>query len=132
MKLPHLDQLVPLERGEAGLLARSLAVLMSDATLRPPMSRWEALQLTPLASLGRRLLGRHEQEQRRPLRPSAGRRPPAPRPFRVRYDELVVVHENRTALLYTNLSESEQLQLQVLLGKFHQKSLNLDHCIKFS
>lgn len=130
MKLPQLDQLVLLERGEAGLLARALAVLVQDLTQQPPMSYLESLMLTPLASLGKRLRGRHEQEQRRG--PCPGRRPPAPRPFRVRYDELAVLHFNRGALSHTNLSADEQQQLQVLLGKFHQKSLNLDRYIKFS
>lgn len=128
MRLPHLDQLVPLERGEAGLLARALAVLVADAT-QQPMSVIDALQLTPLARLGQRLVKRHEQEQHRP--PTRGR-PARAWLLRVRYDELAAVHINRGALLYTDLAQQEALQLQVVLGKFHQKSLNLDRYIKFS
>jgi hypothetical protein len=128
MRLPHLDQLVPLERGEAGLLARALAGLVEDAFRRPPMTLAQALQLTPMVSLGKRLVARHCQEQLRPLRP--GKRPPA-RPLRVRYDELVAVLENRAALSYTNLAETEKLQLQRVLGEFQRASLNLECYIRF-
>lgn len=133
MRLPYLDQLVSLERGEAALLARALAVLVAvlveDAT-RQPMPVIDALQLTPLASLGRRLVQRHKLEQHRP--PGARGRPARAWLLRVRYDELAAVHLNRGALLYTGLQQAEQLQLQVVLGRFHQKSLNLDRYIKFS
>lgn len=128
MKLPHLDQLVPLERGEAGLLAGALAVLVQDATRRPPMTGPQALKLAPLASLGRRLVQRHQQEQLRPLR--RGQRPAA-RPVRVRFDELVALLDSRAALYYTGLTATEQLQLRVVLDRFHQKSLNLEQFIRF-
>ena len=135
MRLPHLDQLIPLERGEAGLLAQALAVLLEDAVrivqgdrgLR--LSPAFALQLTPLASLGRRLLAVARQEQLRPLRP--GRRRPASRPVRVRYDELVAVLQCRASLYYTNLAETEKLQLQRVLGEFQRASLGLECYIRF-
>ncbi|RZL04782.1 MAG: hypothetical protein EOO62_20500 [Hymenobacter sp.] len=136
MKLPHLDQLIPLERGEAALLAQALAVLLEDVhpivyQERPTGLRLTpglALQLTPLTKLGKRLVARHRQEQARPLKP--GNRPPA-RPVRVHYDELVAVLQNRSALTYTNLAEVEKLQLQRVLGEFQRYSLSLECYINF-
>lgn len=134
MKLPQLDQLIALERGEAGVLAQALAGLVEDAVrvvrggpgllLTPAL----ALQLTPLASLGRRLVARHNQEQARPLK--RGQRPPA-RSVRVRYDELVAVLQSRPSLGYTNLAEVEKLQLQRVLGEFQRHSLSLECYIRF-
>jgi hypothetical protein len=136
MKLPHLDQLIPLERGEAGLLAQALATLLKDAwpivyqkrDPGPRLSPGLALQLTPLVKLGKRLVARHHQEQARPPKP--GKRPPA-RVLRVHYDELVAVMQNRTSLYYINLAEVEKLQLQRALGEFQRHSLNLECYIKF-
>jgi hypothetical protein len=130
MKLPHLDQLVLLERGEAGLLARPLAVLVRDATQgRRPITAMQALTLTPLATLARRLLRVHQQEQLRPPKP--GRRP-APRQVRVSYDQLVALLQDRASLYYCGLSALENQQMQVVVGKFHQKSLNLTRWIAIS
>ena len=136
MRLPHLDQLIPLERGEAGLLARALATMLEDARhsatgRAAPHQRLTpagALRLGPFTSLGKRLVARHNQEQARPLQP--GRRPQA-RPVRVRYDELVAVLESRAALPYTNLAETEKLQLQRVLGEFQRHSLSLECYIRF-
>ena len=134
MKLPHLDQLIALERGEAGVLAQALAVLVEDAVRvacggpGPRLTPAQALQLAPLASLGWRLVARHNQEQARPMKP--GQRPPA-RSVRVRYDELVAVLQSRPALGYTNLAEVEKLQLQRVLGEFQRYSLNLECYINF-
>jgi hypothetical protein len=137
MKLPHLDQFIPLERGEAGLLARALGVQLEDAACIVYSDRdrglrltpaW-ALALTPFTTLGKRLVARHNQEQARPLKP--GKRPAA-RLLRVRYDELVAVLENRVALYYINLAEEEKLQLQRVVGEFQRCSLNLQYYIRFS
>ena len=136
MRLPHLDQLIPLERGEAGLLAQALAILLKDVhpivyQERNPGLRLTpelALQLTPLTNLGKRLVARHNQEQARPRKP--GKRPAA-RPVRVRYDELVAVLQNRASLYYTNLAETEKLQLQRVLGEFQRYSLGLECYINF-
>ena len=136
MRLPHLDQLIPLERGEAGLLARAIAVLLSEAQriakgqankgLR--LTPIRALQLTPLTKLGKRLVARHNQEQARPLK--AGRRPAA-RTLGVR-DELVAVLDSRASLYDTGVAETEKWQLQRVLGEFQRHSLNLERCLDFA
>jgi len=137
MKLPHLDQFIPLERGEAGLLAQALAVLVEDALRvvlsehapreRERLTPEQLLKLTPLASLGKRLVARHRQEQGRPLKP--GKRPAA-RPVRVAYNELLAVLESRSSLYYTSLAEVEKIQLQRVLGEFQRYSLNLECYIR--
>lgn len=134
MKLPHLDQLVPLERGEAGLLARAVSVLVRDVThAERPVPLVDAITLTPLAALGKNLARLHELEQR-PPRTRPGRCPrllqSRPRLLRVPYDQLAVLMLHRLALPHCDLSTQEKLQLQVVLGKFQQKSLNLQHWIK--
>ncbi len=129
MKLPHLDQVVMLERGEAGLLARAVAVLVQDVTnAKRPVPHIEMLTFGPLAGLGKKLLQCHRREQLTPARP---KRLPKPRSFRVSYDQLVALHQHRFALNYCNLSPEENLQLQAILGKFQQKSLNLSRWIRF-
>ena len=129
MKLPHLDQLVPLERGEAGLLARAVAVLVQDITnAKRPVPYLEMLTFTPFCNLGKKLLQHHRREQLTPVRP---KRFPKPKQLRVTYDQLVALHLNRFALNYCNLSEEENFQLQAILGKFQQKSLNLSQWIRF-
>ena len=138
MRLPHLDQLIPLARGEAGLLAQALAGLLADAERQlcaigyqagPPLTRQQVLTQQPLASLGRRLLARHRQEQLRLPRSGAGRAPA--RLLRVRYDELVAVLASRAALGHVNLGLTENLQLQRVLGEFQRASLNLTGYIRF-
>ena len=130
MKLPHLDQLVPLERGEAGLLAKALAVLVRDVTQATrPVHVMDAITLPALATVATRLTRLHQREQLVPVRP--GKRP-KPRAFRVSYDQLAVLLHCRVALFYTGLEGYEQLQLQVVLGKFQQQSLNLTHFIRFT
>jgi len=56
---------------------------------------------------------------------------PKPKALRVTYDQLVALHLNRFALNYCKLSEQENLQLQAILGKFQQQSLNLTRWIRF-
>ncbi|MGI4866143.1 MAG: hypothetical protein ACRYFZ_19620 [Janthinobacterium lividum] len=120
--LPHLDRLVPLERGEAGLLARALAVLVRDVThAAQPVPLVELLACGPLADLTRQLLQRHQREQLTPTRP--GRRP-RPWQLRVRYDQLAALLHSRYALGYCGLSAEENLLLRGIVGRFQQKALN--------
>ncbi|MGI4865427.1 MAG: hypothetical protein ACRYFZ_16005 [Janthinobacterium lividum] len=127
MRLPHLDQLVLLERGEAGLLAKALAVLVRDVThAERPVPRLELLTFGPLVALGRQLLQIHQREQLTPVRPKC---PARPRRLRVRYDQLVALLFHRLALFYCGLSEEENLQLRGVVGKFQQKALNLSQWV---
>ena len=129
MKLPHLDQIVLLERGEAGLLARAVAVLVQDVTsAKRPVPYLEMLTFTPLCNLGKKLLQYHRREQLTPVRP---KRFPKPKRLCVSYDQLAALHHNRFALNYCNLSEEENLQLWVILGKFQQQALNLSQWVRF-
>jgi hypothetical protein len=130
MKLPHLDQLVPLDRGDAGVVAKALSVLVQDVThATRPVTALEAIMLPALAALATRLVRVHQREQATPVRP--GKRP-KPRNFRLSYDQLAVLLHHRQSLFYCGLQEIEQLQLQVVIGKIQQKSLNLAHWIKFN
>lgn len=129
MKLPHLDQIVFLERGEAGLLARALAVLVQDVTqAQRPVPYLEILTFTPLCQLGKKLLQHHRREQLTPARP---RRFPKPKQLRIPYDQLVALHLHRFALHHCQLCEQENLQLQAILGKFQQRALNLSQWISW-
>ncbi|WP_375418148.1 hypothetical protein [uncultured Hymenobacter sp.] len=129
MKLPLLDQLVPLHRGEAFVVAHAIGRYLAEAISRPDYAQklyWqEALALTPLELLRRRLLRRHESESWQALRPGRAARP---RLLRVPYAELVALREFQTSLQSIVGGE----QLPAVLGKFHQKSLNLERFIKFS
>ena len=132
MKLPHLDQLVPLERGEAGVLARAVAVLVRDVThAETPVSGLQLLTLAPLASLARRLHQLHQREQLRPLRPLRPGRRPRPHQLRVSGYQLVALLHCRAALAYCGLSEEDSLLLPGIVGKFQQKSLNLTAYLHF-
>lgn len=129
MKLPHLDQIVLLERGEAGLLARAVAVLVQDVTqAKRPVPYLEMLTFAPFCNLGKKLLQYHRREQLTPARP---KRFPKPQQLRVPYDQLVALHLRRFSLNYCNLSEEENLRLQAILGKFQQQSLNLGRWVRF-
>lgn len=129
MRLPHLDQIVLLERGEAGLLARAVAVLVQDVTqAQRPVPYLEMLTFAPFCNLGKKLLQHHRREQLTPARP---KRFPKPKALRVPYDQLVALHLHRFALNYCQLSEEENLRLQVVLGKFQRQSLNLSRWIRF-
>ncbi|MDO7875524.1 hypothetical protein Q5H93_12340 [Hymenobacter sp. ASUV-10] len=137
MKLPHLDQLVPLERGEAWLLARAVQVLVDDVyKAERPVPALEVLMTLPLAALLRNLVLRHQRELLRPPKaPKPGKRPKRPKPqvFRVSYDQLAALHVQRLALFHGGaLSEQENRQLQGVVGKFHRESLNLDQRIRFA
>jgi hypothetical protein len=121
MKLPHLDQRVPLDRGDAGILAKALAVLVRDVT--------HAICLPLMAALTKKLATVDAREQLQPLKP--GKRP-KPRNFRIPYDQLAVLMHHRSPLFYCGLDQVEMLQLQVVLGKFQQKALNIDNYIRFT
>ncbi|MGI4862959.1 MAG: hypothetical protein ACRYFZ_03495 [Janthinobacterium lividum] len=128
--LPHLDQRVLLARGEAGLLARALAVLVRDVThAQRPVPLVEILTFVPLATLGRALLKLHQREQLTAAKP--GRRPPKPRLLRVPCDQLAALLHCQGALYYCHLSVEENLQLAGIVGKFQQKSLNLAQWVRF-
>jgi hypothetical protein len=127
MRLPHLDQYVPLERGEAGLLARALALLVQNVTTaQRPVPYVEMLTFAPFCNLGKELLKIHRREQLTPAKPF-----PKPKQLRVPYDQLAALHHHHFALHCCNLSPEENLLLQGILGKFHQKSLNLSQRIRF-
>jgi len=129
MKLPLLDQVVLLERGEAGLLARPMAVLVQGVThATRPVVALEMLLLTPLEALRKQLERIDKAEQAQPPKP--GKRP-KPRKLRVPYDQLVALLHNRHALYYCGLSDEEHLQLHGVVGKFQQASLELARYIKF-
>lgn len=129
MKLPHLDQIVLLERGEAGLLARAVAVLVRDVTrAKQPVSSAKMLAFAPLATLAKRLYQLHQREQLAPVRP--GRRL-KPQRLRVPYDQLLALLHHRWELSYCGLSAEETLLLPGIVGKFQQQSLNLSTWIKF-
>jgi len=129
MNLPLLDQLVPLERGEAGLLARAVQVLLDDTTQpTTPVQPVELLLLAPLAKLATKLHRRHAAEQARSLRPGQRSKPWQ---YRASCYQLCALHLTRYALLHCGLSSEENLLLVNVLGKFQQKSLNLTHWIKF-
>ncbi|WP_310391468.1 hypothetical protein [Hymenobacter sp.] len=129
MRLAHLDQFIELERGEAGLLAKALDVLVRDVThAEQAVPYLEAITLPALATLATKLTRLHQRELAAPLRP--GKRP-KPRRFRVSYDQLAVLLYYRLSLPHCELSRIEQLQLRVVMGKFHQQSLNLAQFFKF-
>lgn len=129
MKLPLLDQVVLLERGEATLLARPVAVLVQDVTLATrPVIALELLSLTPLEALRKQLERIDKAEQVRPSKPG---KHPAPRKLRVPYDQLVALLHHRHALYHCGLSEEERLRLHGVVGKFQQASLELARYIKF-
>ncbi|MDO7876012.1 hypothetical protein Q5H93_14810 [Hymenobacter sp. ASUV-10] len=129
MKLPLLDQFVLLARGEAGLLARPVAVLVRDVTRATrPVVALEMLSLTPLEALRKQLERVDKAEQAQPPKP--GKRP-ALRKLRVPYDQLVALLHHRHALYHCGLSDEEHLRLHGVVGKFQQASLNLARYIKF-
>jgi len=129
MNLPLLDQLVPLERGEAGLLARAVQVLLEDTTQSTtPVQPIELLLVAPLAKLATKLHRRHAAEQAKPLRP--GQRS---KPWQCRASgyQLCALHLTRHALQHCGLRSEENIALVGILGKFQQKSLNLTNWINF-
>ncbi|HEX8659651.1 MAG TPA: hypothetical protein VF690_19065 [Hymenobacter sp.] len=130
MKLPHLDQLVPLERDDAGLLASALGVLVNDALLSPrPLPLFDAITLPALATMATKFAALHRREQANPPRPG---KHPKPRQFRVSYDQMAVLMHYRQVFDYCGLGDYKQSRLRVVMGRFQQKSLNISDRIKFS
>jgi hypothetical protein len=124
MKLPFLDQIVELERGEANDLRHvvSQACFSVMATLeaeRPvPLSAGLMVALPALRRLVHRL-GRVSQQELNHV----GRPKQRPHKFRLSYDELAAV------MLYVLPYAATA---HVPLGKVQQKSLNLDLFIDFT
>jgi hypothetical protein len=124
MKIPFLDQVVELERGEAHELQHVVGNVCLDvmATLqaeRPaPMPAGLLLAFPVLRRLMVRLGKVAQQEFFRVGRPSQ-----KPIPFRLSYEELVAI------MLHVQPKATSAF---VVLGKVHQKSLNLDQVIYFT
>jgi len=120
MRLPLLDQTVELERGEALLLAHAVERFLASVAISPPLHWQTAFVLKPFARLLTRLRRRYQVELYQTPRP--GKRPRLNR-VRLEYDELVAVR-----LYYLHLLEQlpQAPQLPVVLGRFHQKSCNLE------
>ena len=122
--LAHLDQVIELERGEAGQLWWAVADCgrrnLVRLHMQPPCrveSAGVVVALPALERVARRLRRIDEREQhqvglprRRPVR------------FRLKVDELVAI------MLYVFPHATSG---HVPLGKVHQVSLNLDRCIDF-
>jgi len=124
MRLPHLDQIMELERGEAGQLwwaiaekwARTIAVTAAEPP--EPVEAMLLLALPVLQRVAKRLYTIDQRELSRRGKP-AGR----PQRFRLRHDELIVI---------MRFVATERISLaRVPLGKVQQKSLNLEHYITF-
>ncbi len=66
MRLPHLDQRIPLHWGEAGQLAYAIEWVLTRQLLPPERpTLLMVLSFGPLTRVGTRLLARQRQEQRR-------------------------------------------------------------------
>ena len=123
MSLAHLDQVIELERGEAGQLwwavadcgRRNLFRLCSPGTLVEHAGIVPALRV--LERVANRLKRLDEQELSHVGIPSR-----KPKKFRLKVDELVAI------MLYVVPTTWSG---HVPLGKVQQKSLNLDQYIKF-
>lgn len=129
MKLPLLDQLVPLERGDAFTAASAIGRHLQESLTRPAALRlwWQyALCLTPLEQLRRRLLRRHQAEALAGVKP--GKRA-KPKLLRVPYAELVALRECQGSI---QSLFPDDLELVTVLCKFQQRSTALDQYIKFS
>lgn len=122
---PHLDQIIELQRGEAGQLCFAIADCGRRNLVRlhmRPGRRVESpgvvVALPVLERVARRLKRIAEREQAHVGIP---RRKPVK--FRLRCDELVAI------MCY--VFPLAELSARVVLGKVHQVSLNLEHLIKF-
>jgi hypothetical protein len=138
-KLPHLTQVVLLDRGQADLVHRAVYHVCKELLHRDPaLKRWspiEALTLTPLNHLRTRLLTLAERDElpvhvalhtkRRGGKP----RPPKPNKLKVTYEEMTTVRYYYARLLATTSDEVDQLMLAGALAKFHQPSLGLEQHI---
>lgn len=125
MKLPHLDQIIELERGEAGQLWWAVADCGRRNLMRlctQPPSRVESpgvvVALSVLERVAKRLKRIDERERQHVGKPSR-----QPAKFRLKVDELVAI------MLYV---WPRSVSGHVPLGKVQQKSLNLEHLVRFS
>ena len=125
MNFPHLDQVIELERGEAGQLWWAVADCGRRNLVRlhmRPGTRVESagvvVALPALERVAKRLLRITDRELSRMGLP---RRKPVK--FRLKVDELAAI------MLYV---WPHACSGHVVLGQVHQKSLNLDQDIKFN
>lgn len=119
MRLPHLDQKIPLRWGEAKQLAYAIEwVLASQLTLQEPerVSVRMLLCFGPLTRVGNRLLARARQE-----RQHVGAVPSKPRQMALRYDEVA-------GLLHILPSAPAA---GAAWGEIHRVSLNLERFVDF-
>lgn len=87
MRLPHLDQRIPLHPGEAGQLAYAVDWMLTRIVQAPtPRSIRTVLSLEPLTRVYGRLSARERQEAGR-----VGKPPRKPRTFTLRYDEVAAL-----------------------------------------
>ncbi len=118
MRLPYLDQKIPLHWGEAGQLAHAIEWVLTRQLLppeRPTLTM--ALSFGPLTRVGTRLLARQRQEQRR-----VGKPPRKPRLFTLRYDEVAAL------LVILPLAPAAG----AAWGEVQRVSLNLEQYITFA
>jgi hypothetical protein len=119
MRLPELDQIIELERGEAGQLlwhltqlGKQVAFVLSDyghGQVEPAV----LIALPAMSRVVRRLKRIEESEQERKSKPAK------PRRFRLAFDELLAIH------LYVPVTGDD-----MVLGKVQQKCLNLDAYVR--
>ncbi|WP_210516410.1 hypothetical protein [Hymenobacter terricola] len=126
MKLPHLDQIIELQRGEAGQLWWAVADCGRRNTVRlcsrNASLRVESAGIVPALAALERVARRLKRVDERELS-HVGVPRQKPVKFRLHVDELVAI------MLYVVPTTWSG---HVPLGKVQQKSLNLDHLIHFN
>lgn len=140
MSYAHLRQIVLLDRGMACQLHQPLENIQRELLGRDPHigQRWtpeEALSLKPLAKLLKRLHTlslRDLAPLRRPMPYCRQKvRPPRPHSLKVEYDEMTTVRLYYARLLASASYDPEAYDfLATVLGRFHQRSLNLESHIR--
>lgn len=122
MRLPHLDQVIELQRGEAGLLGWAVADKCRRTLARTgadrPVPGALLLALPALQRVAKRLQALDQRELNVVGVPSR-----KPHRFRLRYDEVVAM------MLY--VFPEPISAARVPLGKVQQKALNLARWIDF-
>lgn len=117
MRLPHLDQRIPLHWGEAGQLAHAIEWVLTQQLLPPERpTLLMVLSFGPLARVRSRLLARARQE-----RHHVGPVPKRPRKYTLRYDEVAGL------MLILPLAPAAGLAW----GEIQQASLRLEQFIDF-
>jgi hypothetical protein len=118
MRLPNLDQKIPLHWGEAQQLAAAIEWVLTQQLIPPVRPTWQmVLSFGPLTRVGTRLLARQRQEQRR-----IGPPPRKPRLFTLRYDEVAAL------LVILPLAPAAG----AAWGEVHRASLNLEQFVDFT